>query len=150
LPLASTRSLHNCSTIRFDLELILRSRGVHTVVIAGISTPVCCDTTAREAHARDFRVLFLRDATASTGDDADRFQRATLDVLDELFADVVDTDDVLEVEPIVKTTFGPRVGYGNLSSWTTPRRREGPRRPRARLADQRQGVRPLRRRDAAG
>jgi hypothetical protein len=32
------------------------------------------------------------------------------------------------VEPIVQTTFGPRVGHGNLSSWTMPRRREGCRR----------------------
>jgi hypothetical protein len=29
------------------------------------------------------------------------------------------------VEPIVKTTFGPRVGHGNLSSWTMRNRREG-------------------------
>ena len=38
-----------------DLELILRAHGIDTVIISGISTPVCCDTTAREAQARDFR-----------------------------------------------------------------------------------------------
>jgi nicotinamidase-related amidase len=48
-----------------DLELILRQRGIDTIIISGISTPVCCDTTAREANARDFRVLFLTDATAN-------------------------------------------------------------------------------------
>jgi hypothetical protein len=29
------------------------------------------------------------------------------------------------VELLVQSTFGPRVGPGNLSSWTTPRGREG-------------------------
>ena len=48
-----------------DLELILRARGIDTVIISGIATNVCCDTTAREANARDFRVLFLSDGTAT-------------------------------------------------------------------------------------
>jgi len=34
------------------------------VIITGISTDVCCDTTAREANARDFLVLFVSDRTA--------------------------------------------------------------------------------------
>jgi biuret amidohydrolase len=79
-----------------DLELILRSRGIDTVIITGISTPVCCDTTAREANARDFEVLIVRDATASTGDDPDRYLEQTLDVLDGLFARVVSTREILE------------------------------------------------------
>ena len=78
-----------------DLELILRSRCIDTVIISGISTPVCCDTTAREANARDFRVLFLSDGTASTGPDAAQFQKATIDVLDGLFAQVTTIDEVL-------------------------------------------------------
>lgn len=46
-----------------DLELILRQRGIETVVISGIATNVCCDTTAREATMRDFQVIFLADGT---------------------------------------------------------------------------------------
>ncbi len=79
-----------------DLELILRSRGIETGIISGISTPVCCDTTAREASARDFRVLFLSDGTATTGEDAAQFQKATIDVLDGLFAQVTTIDEVLQ------------------------------------------------------
>lgn len=79
-----------------DLELILRARGIDSVIISGISTPVCCDTTAREAQARDFRVLFLSDATATTGSDGARFQEATLDVLDGLFAQVLTVEELLQ------------------------------------------------------
>ena len=35
------------------------------IVLGGISTNVCVDTTAREAAAREFRVLFLADGTAN-------------------------------------------------------------------------------------
>lgn len=81
-----------------DLELILRGRGIDTVIVSGISTPVCCDTTAREAHARDFRVLFLSDGTATSGTgaaDADRFRKSTLEVLEGLFAQVLTVDEVV-------------------------------------------------------
>jgi nicotinamidase-related amidase len=80
-----------------DLELLLRCRGIDTVVITGISTPICCDTTAREAHARDFRVLLVSDATATTGDDADEAQRFTLELLDGMFGRVVSADEVLDM-----------------------------------------------------
>jgi nicotinamidase-related amidase len=86
-----------------DLELILRAHGIDTVIVSGISTPVCCDTTAREAHARDFRVLFLSDGTASTGPDAARFQRATLEVLDGLFAQVITVEEVLAKLRVVRS-----------------------------------------------
>lgn len=48
-----------------DLELLLRARGIDTVVIGGIATNVCCDTTARDAAQRDFKTLLLRDGTAT-------------------------------------------------------------------------------------
>jgi ureidoacrylate peracid hydrolase len=63
-----------------DLELVLRTRGVEHVVIGGIATNVCCDTTAREASARDFGVTFLSDGTATFGlgdVDAPTIQAAT-------------------------------------------------------------------------
>ena len=77
-----------------DLEVILRSRGIDTIIISGISTPICCDTTAREAHARDFRVFFLSDGTATTGDDGDACQKATLGVLADMFAQVLTVEEM--------------------------------------------------------
>ena len=48
-----------------DLELILRNRGIDPVIITGICTNVCCETTARQANMRDFHVFFLSDATGT-------------------------------------------------------------------------------------
>jgi ureidoacrylate peracid hydrolase len=76
-----------------DLELILRARGIDTVIIAGIDTRICCDTTAREANARDFRVLFLSDGTATASDEA---QEATLKTIGAVFGQVLTVEDVLQ------------------------------------------------------
>jgi nicotinamidase-related amidase len=80
-----------------DLEEILRQRGIDTLIVSGISTDVCCDTTAREANSRDFRVLFLSDGTAVNDDPepAALQQRATLGVIDGLFGQVSTIDEVL-------------------------------------------------------
>jgi nicotinamidase-related amidase len=72
-----------------DLELILRSRGIDAVIITGIATNVCCETTAREAAVRDFRVFFLSDGTATFDIgtiSAAELQRATCATLGLLFA----------------------------------------------------------------
>ena len=81
-----------------DLELILRSRGVDTVIISGIATNICCETTAREAAQRDFHVLFLSDGTATKdmgGVAAAELQRATCASLGMVFARVATTDEVM-------------------------------------------------------
>ena len=80
-----------------DLEMILRAKGIETVIVTGISTDVCCDTTAREANARDFLVLFVSDGTAVNAENEEEAavaQQATLKVIDGLFGHVVSIDDV--------------------------------------------------------
>jgi len=47
-----------------ELDKLLRSRGIDTVVIGGYSTNFCCDSTARDANFRDYNVVFLSDGTA--------------------------------------------------------------------------------------
>lgn len=82
-----------------DLETILRSRGIDTVIISGIATNICCDATAREAAQRDFRVLFLSDGTATremNGVPADELQRATCASLGMVFAQIVTIDGVID------------------------------------------------------
>lgn len=47
------------------LELVLRSMGIEDLLIGGVMTNLCCETTARDAFVRDFNVFFLADATAT-------------------------------------------------------------------------------------
>ena len=82
-----------------DLELILRSRGVDSVMITGIATNVCAETTAREANARDFRVFFISDATATSdmgGVSHEELQRAACAVLGSMFAQVLSAEEMLK------------------------------------------------------
>ncbi len=46
------------------LEPVLTSRGIRSLVIAGVTTNICVETTARDAGQRDYRVHVVRDATA--------------------------------------------------------------------------------------
>ncbi len=81
-----------------DLELILRSRNIDTLIISGVATNVCCETTAREAAVRDFKVFFLSDgtATAPMGNlSAEELQNATCTTLGFLFAEVLTVDQMI-------------------------------------------------------
>ena len=81
-----------------DLEAQLRSRGVDTVIIAGIETNVCCETTAREAMVRDLRVLFMSDGTTTggvPGMTVEDVQRASLATVGTFFAEVATVDETI-------------------------------------------------------
>jgi nicotinamidase-related amidase len=48
-----------------DLETVLRGFKVEDLVITGIMTNLCCETTTRDAYMRDYRVFIPADATGS-------------------------------------------------------------------------------------
>ncbi|MGA0564626.1 cysteine hydrolase family protein [Ancylobacter sp. VNQ12] len=48
-----------------DLELILRNRGIDTLLVAGVTTEVCVHTTIREGNDRGYRCVALADCCAS-------------------------------------------------------------------------------------
>ncbi|HEY7141001.1 MAG TPA: cysteine hydrolase family protein [Methylomirabilota bacterium] len=47
------------------LEEHLRRHGIEQVIVSGFMTQMCCDTTAREAAHRGFKVLMAADAMAA-------------------------------------------------------------------------------------
>lgn len=75
-----------------DLEEMLVSKSVTHVVICGVMTHLCCETTARSAFMRGFDVWFAVDGTATYNKD---FHQATLLNLSHGFATPVLVDEVL-------------------------------------------------------
>ena len=74
------------------LEAVLEARDIDTIVIAGTLTNCCCDSTAREANMRGYRVFFLSDATATRTDEE---HNAALLTVRLMFADVRTTEEML-------------------------------------------------------
>jgi nicotinamidase-related amidase len=54
-----------------ELELLLRSNGIRTVLLAGMTTNCAIESTARDASARDFYVVVAEDCVATPDGDAD-------------------------------------------------------------------------------
>jgi len=53
--------------VRTELEKMLRKKSVDRLVICGFMTNFCCESTARDAHDRDYFVDFVVDATGTPG-----------------------------------------------------------------------------------
>ncbi len=49
-----------------DLDMVLQTRGVANLILAGITTDVCVHTTMRDANDRGYECLLLSDCTAAT------------------------------------------------------------------------------------
>ncbi|MBI4319769.1 MAG: cysteine hydrolase [Chloroflexi bacterium] len=97
-------SFHNT-----DLEAILRTKGIETLIIGGCVTNVCCDSTARDAFSRDYKIIFLSDGNA-THDYADmgfgpvsaeEAQRVVLTVMACCFGQVASIGEVIQqIQPV--------------------------------------------------
>jgi len=48
-----------------DLDLMLRNRGINQLLVCGVTTEVCVNTTVREANDRGFDCLVVEDCCAS-------------------------------------------------------------------------------------
>jgi len=48
-----------------DLESMLKSRGIDNLLVCGVTTEVCVNTTVREANDRGYRCVVLGDCCAS-------------------------------------------------------------------------------------
>ena len=80
-----------------ELDAILKVAGIDTVVVCGMQTQKCCDTTARAAKALGYRCYFVTDAVETfdlTGPDGqvvdrDEIARVTFATLHNGFAEVV-------------------------------------------------------------
>lgn len=75
-----------------ELEKILKLRNVKEVIITGVMTHLCCETTARSAFVRGFNVVMVEDALW----DKDEFYHfSSLKNLAHGFATISFTEEIL-------------------------------------------------------
>ena len=75
-----------------DLEHVLKANGIDTLVITGVATSTCCESTARDASMWGYRTIMVLDGNADmTGE----LHNHTLGKFLVTFGDVQATDEVI-------------------------------------------------------
>jgi ureidoacrylate peracid hydrolase len=83
--------------IRTNFEADLRAMGIETLIMTGIATNVCVESTARDAYQRDFRVVMVEDCCATMSQEA---HEATLETFRRGFGGLVcKAEDVVAAWP---------------------------------------------------
>ncbi|WP_341353382.1 isochorismatase family cysteine hydrolase (plasmid) [Rhizobium sp. T1470] len=75
-----------------ELPSVLRSRGIDTIFITATLTNICCESSARDANASGFRVIFIADGTAAR---RDQDHNAALHNIYRTFGDVRPTNEAI-------------------------------------------------------
>ena len=73
------------------MEPVLTSAGIRNIVVCGVTTNICVETTVRDAGQRDYGTFVVRDAVAEM--DAGRNHYALFGMAWS-FADVVTVNDI--------------------------------------------------------
>jgi ureidoacrylate peracid hydrolase len=76
-----------------ELHQTLRSRKIDTLVIAGVLTNVCCESTARDAMMLNYRVIMAAEATAAHTDEE---YNSSLSSLLLAFGDVMSNAEIID------------------------------------------------------
>jgi nicotinamidase-related amidase len=76
-----------------DLPEKLEARRIRNVVIAGMLTNFCCETSARDAMMLDYRVVMVSDANAARYEED---HSAGFTTLYQSFGDVLTADEVID------------------------------------------------------
>ena len=79
-----------------NLDFILRSKGIQTVVLSGFLTNCCVKSTMRSAYERGFDVVTLKDCTATLSQEA---QSAALNHNFGMFSRPINHDEFLKGWP---------------------------------------------------
>jgi ureidoacrylate peracid hydrolase len=80
------------------LEQFLRIGNVKTLILTGLATNVCIESTARDGFARDYHIIIPEDLTEGTSYEAKKW---SLINIDSFFGEVVKSDDLLRCWGII-------------------------------------------------
>lgn len=75
-----------------NLDLLLRSAGIQTVILTGVATNACVESTGRDAYMHDYYLVFVSDGTATTSPAA---HQASLANIDQFFGQVASIDEIV-------------------------------------------------------
>lgn len=74
------------------IEWLLRNKGIETIVVVGMATDMCVETTSRDAADRGFNAIIVEDGSATF---FERHHRAALSGFARVFGQIWRTDEVL-------------------------------------------------------
>ena len=77
-----------------NLEVILRSMEIKTLIMTGVVTNVCVESTARDGFMKDYYIVFVNDCTASQSIDD---HEATLRNIKNYFGVVATSEELMTV-----------------------------------------------------
>jgi len=86
-----------------DLHGILQQRGVTQIIVTGVTTEVCVQTTMREANDRGYEVLLVEDGTESY---FPRFKQATIEMITAQNAIVGWVSQSDKIMPVLEKAYG--------------------------------------------
>ena len=75
------------------LDQFLRSKRINTLIITGLATNVCVESTARDGFMREYYIVIPSDLTEGTSTEAKKWSLLNLDMF---FGEVVSSDEILE------------------------------------------------------
>ena len=75
-----------------EFKSVLDGRGLDTLLVTGVATCTCCESTARDAMMLNYRTMMVSDGNAAPDDD---LHNATLNQFYLQFGDVQSTDEVI-------------------------------------------------------
>lgn len=93
--IVNTKKRYDCF-LGTDLDFVLRSHGINTLLITGVNTNSCVLATTTAANVRDYSVIVVEDCVDSM--DGPELHSAGLACIRTAFGFVMDTDAVMQLD----------------------------------------------------
>lgn len=93
-----------------NLDMVLRSNGIRTMIMTGAITNGCVESTARDGFFHDYYIVFVDDCTATVSEE---LHQGTLHNIDRWFGHVVQAREVVACwqdagKPAITASMGPK------------------------------------------